>query len=70
VRSVGYSTTKTIHVLRLTQLCNILLLFYCLLLVSASVDHHQAIIYNKRKIAGACNTKHKFHGFYEHFPGH
>jgi len=48
---------QTIHVLRLTQLYNILLLFCYLLQVSVSTDHHHANIYRKLKTAGACSTK-------------
>jgi hypothetical protein len=40
-----------------TTICNILLLFYYWLLISASMDHHQANIYKKPKNAGAYGTK-------------
>jgi hypothetical protein len=45
--TMHYTLYTTIHVLRLTQLYNILLLYYCWLLVSASTDHHQANIKKK-----------------------
>ena len=41
------------HVLCLTQLHHILLLYDYWLLVSASMDHHQGNIYKKLKNAGA-----------------
>ena len=38
---------QTMHILHLTQLYNILLLYYYWLLVLGSVDHYQANIYKK-----------------------
>jgi hypothetical protein len=39
---------EIIYVLRLSQLYNILLFFYYLLLVSTSIDHNKANIYKKK----------------------
>jgi len=41
---------NNIHILRLTQLYNTLLLFHYWLLVSASMDHHQGNIYQKKNL--------------------
>jgi hypothetical protein len=48
---------QTTHVLRLTQLYNILSLFYYWLQISASLDRQQANIYKKLKIASVYITK-------------
>jgi hypothetical protein len=53
----AHEIKQTIHVLRLTKLYNILLLYCYWLLVSASIDHHQASIYRKLKNSGTYSTK-------------
>jgi hypothetical protein len=52
----------TIHVLRLTQLYNILLLFYYWLLVSASIDLHWPIFTKNLKMPLRILQKSQFYG--------
>jgi hypothetical protein len=53
----AHEIKQTIYVLRLTKLYNILLLYCYWLLVSASMDNHQANIYRKLTNVGAYSTK-------------